>query len=349
MKKLKLAVLFGGVSTEHNVSILSGASVLKNLDDSKYDIFPIYISKEGIWYKSVKDLDTIKLENMSNGLECIDNIFQYLKQMDVVFPVLHGLYGEDGTIQGLLKLINVPYVGCDVLSSSICMDKVYTKQIFKSANIPQVKYMYVKRTKEGYKYIDEEFNEINCDIKYICNKAIELIGFPMFIKPSNSGSSVGINKATKKQELIKYIKYASRYDSKILIEQGINARELECAVLGNDTVEISCIGEILSGDEFYSYDSKYKNNSSKTIIPADISDVEEKYIKDLVKRVFTSLDCRGLSRIDFFLDKDSKNIYVNEINTMPGFTDISMYPKLFEHFGIGYTELLDRLINLAIF
>ena len=329
MKKLKLSVLFGGVSTEHNVSILSGTSVIKNLDKKKYDIFPIYISKDGNWYKYIKDIkkiDILQIGEFPNELELISNVFEYLSNMDVVFPVLHGLNGEDGTIQGMLELIGVPYVGCRVLGSSICMDKVYTKAILKSADIRQVKYMYIKKLKKGYK----------------------LIGFPMFIKPSNSGSSVGINKASNISELIKYVECASKYDNKILIEQAVNARELECAALGSDTVNISCIGEVLSGDEFYSYDAKYKNSSSRVVIPANITKDEELNIKSIAKKVFYALDCKGLSRIDFFIDNTDNSIYVNEVNTMPGFTDISMYPKLFENSGIKYSKLLDKLIDIAI-
>ena len=339
------------MSTEHNVSILSGTSVIKNLDKKKYDIFPIYISKDGNWYKYIKDIkkiDILQIGEFPNELELISNVFEYLSNMDVVFPVLHGLNGEDGTIQGMLELIGVPYVGCRVLGSSICMDKVYTKAILKSADIRQVKYMYIKKLKKGYKYIDDKFNYINCDIKYICDKAVKLIGFPMFIKPSNSGSSVGINKASNISELIKYVECASKYDNKILIEQAVNARELECAALGSDTVNISCIGEVLSGDEFYSYDAKYKNSSSRVVIPANITKDEELNIKSIAKKVFYALDCKGLSRIDFFIDNTDNSIYVNEVNTMPGFTDISMYPKLLEKTGIPYKEVLTKLIELAM-
>ena len=332
---LRLGVVFGGMSTEHDISILSGKSVLKNLNKEKYEIHPIYIDKNGKWCKYDEKLETI------------ENVIEYLKKMDCIFPVLHGLYGEDGTIQGLLEMLNVPYVGCKVLSSSVSMDKVYTKIIFDRAKLKQAKYIYVKKVEEEFRYIDNDFNEITLTIDELANRIINEIEFPMFIKPSNSGSSIGVNKANTKADLINNIKSASIFDNKILVEKGIVGRELECAVIGNDKVEASCVGEVISAEDFYSFNSKYKNIKSMTQIPANIDKEIEGTIQYMARKAFKAVDGRGLARVDFFMEKDTNNIYINEINTMPGFTDISMYPKLFQFNGISYSDLLDKLINLA--
>ena len=278
----------------------------------------------------------------------IENVFTYLKQMDLIFPILHGLYGEDGTIQGLLELLKVPYVGCGVLASSVGMDKVYTKIIFDKANIKQAKYVYIRGYNDKYIYVDDSFNEKILDLKEILNVVIEKIKFPMFVKPSNSGSSVGISKVNSKEELEKAIIEASKFDRKILIEEGIDGREVECAVLGNENVISSCVGEIKSSDEFYSYDAKYKSKESKTLIPAKISAEKSEEIRKLAVKAFKAIDGKGLSRVDFFIENESETVYINEINTLPGFTNISMYPKLFEQVGINYSDLLDKLINLVM-
>lgn len=346
----KIGVIFGGISTEHDVSIVSGTSVIKNLDKNKYDITPIYISEEGEWYKynvPVKEIEVLKVGDKIENLVKIENIFETLKQLDVVFPVLHGLGGEDGSIQGLLQLLKIPYVGCGVLASSIGMDKAYTKIIFEKANIKQAKYEYIRKTKNEYIYIDKKFNEEICTLDKICEIIESKLKFPMFIKPSNSGSSVGINKAKNIDELKEYIEYASNFDNKILIEEGIVGREVECAVLGNDEVISSCVGEILPAEDFYTFDAKYNNAESVAVIPADISKEISNDIRDLAIKAFKAIDGKGLSRVDFFVEKSTNEIYINEINTMPGFTEISMYPKLFEKVGIKYSELLDKLINLT--
>lgn len=339
----KIGVIFGGMSTENEVSIKSAKSVLKNLDKGLYEIYPIYIDKEGKWWKCSYNEKNGQIKNN----EEIENVFKYLKEIDVAFPVLHGLYGEDGTIQGLFELLKIPYVGCHVLASSVGMDKAYTKIIFERAGLKQAKYKYIKTYKEKYIYINEDFEEEIMNIEEIARKIEKEIKFPMFIKPSNSGSSVGINKANNNEELKKYIKEASKFDEKILVEEGINGKEVECAVLGNKDVIASCIGEIKSADEFYSYDAKYNNQESKTNIPADISEEISDKIKKQAVKAFKAIDGRGLSRVDFFVEKDTNEIYINEINTLPGFTNISMYPKLFEKSGINYKELLNRLIELA--
>ena len=347
MEKLKLGVIFGGMSTENEVSCVSGISVIKHLNKEKYEINPIYIDKSGNWFK-LKIEDIAKEGEELENRETISNIIEYIKEMDVIFPVLHGLYGEDGTIQGLFKLLKVPYVGCGVLASSVGMDKAYTKVIFDKANINQTKYVYIRKYNEDYIYVDEKFDEQIISLDEISKIVIDKLKFPMFIKPSNSGSSVGINKAHNIQELKLAIEEAAKYDNKILVEEGIIGREVECAVLGNEDIISSCVGEIKAADEFYSYDAKYNNEESKTLIPAEISKEKSEEIQKLAIKAFKAIDGKGLSRVDFFIEDKTEKVYINEINTLPGFTSISMYPKLFEKVGIGYTELLDKLIELAL-
>lgn len=347
MGKIKLGVIFGGTSTEHEVSIVSGTSVIKNLNKEKYEIYPIYINKNGEWFKYTYQNQEFRVGDEIIGKEKIDNICEYLKKLDIVFPVLHGLGGEDGTIQGLLELLKIPYVGTRVLGSSICMDKAYTKLIFEKAAIPQAEYVYIRKNEDDYIFIEKDFTEEKCDIYELIQKITEKIEFPMFIKPSNSGSSVGINRANNALELAKAIEYASNYDNKILIEEKINGREIECAVLGNEEVEASCLGEILAAEEFYTFSAKYQNQESKTVMPADLPENLSNEVRNLAKKAYKAADCKGLSRVDFFVDDKNNKIYINEINTMPGFTQISMYPKLWEKSGMKYTELLDKLISLA--
>lgn len=344
--KIKLGLIFGGMSTENEVSVMSANSILKNLDKSKYDIFPIYISKSGEWYQ-YDNLENIEISEDMHHMKKIENIMKNLQNLDVLFPVLHGLYGEDGTIQGLFEILKKPYVGCGVLASSVGMDKAYTKVIFDKANICQAPYIYLKKARDQYTYIDKEFNERKISLEETANIVEKEIGFPAFIKPANSGSSVGINKAKNKEELKKYIEYAGKFDKKILIEKGIQGQEVECAVLGNDDVMASCVGEIKSADEFYSYDAKYQNENSRTLIPANLNEEVANEIRKLAIKAFKAIDGKGLSRVDFFVEDKTNQIYINEINTLPGFTKISMYPKLFEAVGIPYEELLDKLINLA--
>ncbi len=278
---------------------------------------------------------------------------KYLKNLDVVFPVLHGLYGEDGTVQGLLELLKIPYVGCKTLGSSICMDKAYTKIIFEKAKIPQAKHIYIKanKTKDKditFQYINEEFENEEVTISNISDIIQKTIHFPVFVKPSNSGSSVGIHKAENTQELEEALFDAAKYDTKILLEEEIVGREVECAVLGNEKIQATCVGEILPAEDFYTFDAKYKNPQSHTVIPADIEEEKQKEIQELAKKAFKAVDGKGLSRVDFFIRKCDNKVYINEINTMPGFTQISMYPKLWEACGVSYTELLDKLISLAL-
>ena len=359
----KLAIIFGGMSTEHDVSIISGLSVIKHLNKEKYEITPIYIDSTGEWFKYNKNINEIDLPALGEqltDLEKIENPISLLKQMDKVFPVLHGLYGEDGTIQGMLEMLKIPYVGCKVLASSVCMDKIYTKMILEKAGINQAKYVYVKRiprnideiedenesNKYSFIYVDNNLNEEKMLLNKIAEKSIEKLGLPIFVKPSNSGSSVGIKKAHTKKELIEAIKYAAEFDRKILIEEAINAREIECSVLEtNGLVTASCVGEILPADEFYSFDAKYNNMGSRIIIPAEINNEIAEEIRETAIKAFKAVDGNDLARTDFFVDKETNKIYLNEINTMPGFTSISMYPQLWEKCGKLYVELLDELIN----
>lgn len=348
MKKIKLAVIFGGMSTEHDVSIVSGTSIIRNLDKEKYDIYPLYINKKGYWNIYTPSEKNYKVGDDIDNIKYLNNPMEYLMQMDCIFPVLHGLYGEDGTIQGLFELTKVPYVGCKVLASSISMDKVYTKIIFEKAGLDQANYIYIRENNGRYIYVDENFNETIYTLEEIAKIIEEKLQYPMFVKPSNSGSSVGINKVKDIQSLKEAVEYAAKFDKKILIEEGIIGREVECAVLGNEEVEASCVGEVLSAEEFYSFDSKYKNNESRTQIPANISkEISEQIRKNAIK-AFKAVNGSGLSRVDFFVENGTNRIIINEINTLPGFTNISMYPKLFEEIGISYSELLDRIIELAM-
>ena len=331
--KIKLGVIYGGMSSENEVSKVSASYVLNNLDKDKYDIYPIYIDKEGKWFYEEKE---------------IDNYINFLKDMDVLFPVLHGLYGEDGTIQGLFELIKKPYVGCRVLGSALGMDKIYAKTIFKSAGINVAPYVYVKKLNDKYILVDKHFNEEILSIEDIIPKIEEEINYPIFIKPSNQGSSVGITKAHNRKELTEGLIDAFNYDRKILLEEGINGREVECGVLGNEEVIASSVGEVIvKTDEFYSYDAKYKDETTITEIPASISKELSDEIRKLAIKAFKAIDGKGLSRVDFFIEKDTNKIIINEINTLPGFTSISMYPKLFDNVGIKYSELLDKLIELS--
>lgn len=347
MSKINLGVIFGGTSTEHEVSMVSGQSVVEHLDSTKYNIYPIYIDKTGKWYEYRAIIGTSEEVDVSvrmyNKLE-IKNIVNYLKELDIVFPVLHGQYGEDGSIQGMLKLLQIPYVGCNILASSIAMDKVYTKIILDRAEIKQAKYCYIKKCGNCYKYVENNFEIVENELEKMYKKVIDKLGLPVFIKPSNYGSSVGITKAKTEEELKIGIQEAGVYDNKILIEEYIQGKEIECAVLGNEEVIVSCTGQIIPAEEFYTYDAKYKKQESKLIIPSGIEC--EKQLQEIAKKAFKAIDGKGLARIDFFVTNEN-DIYLNEINTMPGFTNISMYPKLWEETGISYTELLNKIIELV--
>lgn len=339
MSKNKVVVVFGGKSVEHDVSCVSASSVVRNIDTDKYDILKVYITKEGYWHifnESVEDMtnDNVKRSYTSN--QNFDQVFSNLKltNKDIFFPVLHGRNGEDGTIQGLFEMLNMPYVGCGVLASAVGMDKVYTKIIFSNANIPQADFLVFDK------------KQINNQIDETVEKAKNKFMFPMFIKPSKSGSSLGIGKAHNEEELRSLLINAIKYDRKVIVEEFIEGLELECAVLGNDMPIASTVGQIIPINEFYDYEAKYVGDS-KLLIPAPIEQKIIDKIREYAVKAYISLGCSGLSRVDFFVTKQDQKIILNEINTMPGFTNISMYPKLFDAVGVNYKTLVNELISLG--
>lgn len=325
----KILIIFGGNSTEHYISCKSAKCILENIDKKNFDVTSVGINLDNEWY-----IYNDKIEFLETGdwidkkVTKLNNIIEFLKGFDVVFPIIHGTNGEDGRLQGMLDLFNIKYIGCKTTSSAIGMDKGFSKYIFEKLNIPQVKYLILS-------------NDMN--IKNIIKK----LKFPMIVKPSNGGSSIGISKVNNKKELNKAIEEAKKYDSKVIIEEFIKARELEIAILQDKKLIISEPGEILSGNEWYDYDAKYYNNNSKTIIPNDISNKVIKQMKDYAKKVFIGLDTKGLARIDFFYRQETNEIFINEINTLPGFTTISMFPKLIENEKISYQKLITKLIENA--
>ncbi len=358
-KKIRVGLIFGGRSGEHDVSLASARSVMANLDTNKYEVVPIGITRTGTWLLGTEPA-SLQAANESVSQEGVagetttavtltgdpslrrliplqsSEPLQNNGALDVIFPVLHGTYGEDGTLQGLLEMANVPYVGCGVLGAALGMDKEKMKMIFKTVNLPGVAYLVYRR------------NEWERSPKTILDAIEQQLGYPNFVKPVNLGSSVGINKAHNRAELEHAIHVAAEYDHKIIIEHGINCRELECAVLGNDEPIASVVGEILASNEFYDYNAKYLDNKSQCIIPADLPQATAEEIRRQAVQAFLALDLSGLARVDFFLEKETGQVYINEVNTLPGFTEISMYPKLWEASGLPYPELLDRLIELAL-
>lgn len=351
MRKLSVALIFGGKSGEHDVSRISASSIFKNINKEKYDIHTIGINKDGKWMyysgsaeniadgkweeladKTVK-INLIPNGNSKVGIEFNDGSF---KHIDVLFPVLHGPYGEDGKIQGLFEISNIPYVGCGVLASSVGMDKLICKKVFTQIGLPQVDYTYTTKWQFDISKNDE------------LDRIEQTLNYPIFVKPANMGSSVGISKVSNRNELLSGINEALKYDRRIVLEQGIDAREIEVAVLGNDEVKSSIAGEIIPAKDFYDYEDKYINGVSKLEIPASIDAETMMKIRQMAIDAFKAIDGKGLSRVDFFVDKKDGEIYINEINTLPGFTNISMYPKLWGATGIQYTDLIDNLIKLAI-
>ncbi len=325
MKKIKIGILFGGKSSEHEISIMSAGNVVAALNKNKYNPVLIFIDKKGGWWQ----VDEVSLHKLKG--EPITFSPKVLKSLDVVFPVLHGANGEDGTIQGLLKLANVPFVGAGVLGSAVGMDKDVTKRLLRDAGIPIAKFICVRA------------NE-----KITFEQAKKKLGLPIFIKPANNGSSVGVSKVKNKSEFEDAIKKAFQFDNKILIEEAIEGREIECSVLGNENPTASIPGEVITSHEFYSYEAKYfDENGSRTEIPAKLSASKVRIIQKMAVEAFKILSCEGMARVDFFLDKKGR-VYLNEINTIPGFTNISMYPKLWEVSGFSYSKLIDKLIKLAI-
>lgn len=352
MDKINVGVVFGGKSSEYEVSLQSATSIIKNISREKYNIHLIGITKEGKWQLFSGDIDEIPSgkwkDNSGNknifiapdpeihGIIIDDGGELKTLSLDVVIPVLHGKNGEDGVIQGLFETAGIPYVGCDTLSSAICMDKICTNTMLNYFGIDKAKFHWFNK-------YDFETDAEKCidDTEKIVG------GYPMFIKPANAGSSVGISKAKNREELVEGIKKAIKEDSRILIEEGIAGKEIECAVLGNDELIASVVGEIVPCNEFYDYDAKYIDGDSKLYIPARIPDDVADKVREIAKKAYKILDCKGLARVDFFVENGTNKIYLNEPNTFPGFTSISMYPKLMEATGISFTDLIDKLIELA--
>lgn len=341
---MKLGVLFGGVSSEHEVSVASACSIINHLNIEKYKIYPIYISKKGNWYHVLEDMPKNSFGWLPKKIKKIKNVFQFLKKLDCVIPVFHGKYGEDGTIQGMLEMLNISYVGCNILTSSICIDKVFTKYVLKNAGISVTPDLYIKYDNNKFCLVNDNFDYQEISVLEIDKLIKNELNYPVFVKPARLGSSVGVIKVSNLNELIDALYNAKDLDDKILIEKAIVGKELECAILGSSA---SVVGQINSADEFYSYDAKYNNSNSKTLIPASIDDVIMEKIQSIALKAAKVVDIKTIARIDFFLEDNTNKIYLNEINTFPGFTDISMYPKLIEYGGINFSELLDRLINLA--
>ena len=350
-KKLRIGVLFGGRSAEHEVSLVSAASVMQALDKKKYEVVPIGITPEGRWLSSADALRLLKEkapladipehlmlpDPAKQGLVPISGEGASVLPVDVLFPVLHGTFGEDGAIQGLFELADIPYVGAAVLGSSLGMDKVVQKQVLHDAKIPVVLFR---------SYTAHEVGEKG---KKVEREVESVLGYPCFVKPANTGSSIGISKVHRRSELASAVAVALRYDRKILIEQGVTqAREIECAVLGNDDPKASVLGEIIPSNEFYDYDAKYVDGKTAAYIPAPMPSALTKRIRFMAIEAYKALDCAGMARVDFFVQRKTNRIFLNEINTIPGFTSISMYPKLWEASGLPYPRLLDELIRLAV-
>ncbi len=348
LHNLTVAVLFGGPSGEHEVSCISAFTIVKNLLENNYKVFPIAVSKEGKWYgpiqlEEIKSFDaskhadkTLILPQQPGKKVFNESTGEVLAEIDVVFPIIHGSYGEDGHVQALLDMCRIPYVGAGVGGSVVGMDKVFMRDIFVAHDIPQTAYLAVRR---------HDFEE---DTEAILNRIEAQLEYPMFVKPASLGSSVGISRVENREELAKGLVLASRYDYKLLVEKGLVVREIETAVLGNYEVEIAEPGEIVTGETFYDYEAKYVLDNSESIIPAPISETHKAQIKELAKKAYEVLDLSGLCRVDFFIDTEKDVVLLNEVNTLPGFTDISMYAKMWANNGRPLIEIVEKLLQLAI-
>lgn len=349
MNKITVGIVFGGVSSEHDISCISAESIIKNIDYGKYNLILIGITKQGRWFIFNDNINLLPGDRWLNSPSLVPAFISpdatvgglvtgngEIVKLDVVFPVLHGKNGEDGTIQGLLQMAQIPFVGCDSVSSGVCMDKAIANAVADAFNIPQAKWFAVNK----YDYI--------ADGDKILDRAVEHLGYPIFVKPAKAGSSVGISKAHNKEELVKAMKIAFKEDKKAVLEEFIDGFEVECSVMGNNKPIVGEVGQILSAAEFYDFDSKYNNPQSRTLIPADIPEEKRNEVKVQAIKAYSAMGCEGLSRVDFFVTKADGRVLLNEINTIPGQTSISMFPKLFEAVGISYRELIDRLISLAL-
>nr|MBN1229291.1 D-alanine--D-alanine ligase [Anaerolineae bacterium] len=353
-KRIRVGVIFGGRSGEHEVSLRSAASVLGAIDPEKYEVVPIGITPQGHWIAGGDPMAALTSGEAAaapaaligepgqpsiKALEPIDQETSAMRAtapLDVIFPVLHGPFGEDGTVQGLLELADIPYVGAGVVGSAVGMDKVIFKSVMTAYGIPVLPYRLVLRSEW----------EVNPD--RVLKALEESLHYPMFVKPANLGSSVGISKADSREGLVRALGEASRYDRRLVVEQGIDAREIEVSVLGNEDPIASIPGEIIPGDEFYSYTDKYLSDEAQLLIPAPLDEVTTQKAQEIAIKAFKAIDCAGLGRVDFLLDSQTGELWMNEINTIPGFTSISMYPRLWEASGLPYPELIDRLIMLAL-
>lgn len=351
--KIRIGLIFGGRSGEHEVSLMSARSVLDALNPEKYEVTQIGISHEGTWLVGDQVLEAMLQEDTrlllqaallpepkrqavyAIGITQYGEVLEKLADLDVIFPVLHGTFGEDGTLQGLLEMADMAYVGAGVLGSALGMDKGVFKDVMRANSIPVVPAITVLRS------------DIQQDIEEVIERTAELGAFPLFVKPANLGSSVGITKCRSRSDLLEGLMEAARYDRRVLVESGINAREIEVSVLGNDDPQASVPGEVLPSREFYSYEAKYIDGSSGLVIPAPIPPETAGQVRSLAVQAYRAVDCAGMARADFLLDRDSGELYLNEINTIPGFTKISMYAKLWEESGLTYPALLDRLVELA--
>jgi len=351
MVKLNVCVLFGGMSPEHAVSLRSAEAVLNNMNPEKYNIFPVGIAQDGDWilYGSTdySKLPTGEWLNCPNnrraaispirgqGLLIFEGDCVIREMIEIVFPVLHGENGEDGTIQGLLELAGIPYVGPHVAASAVAMDKTLTKLVADNAGVAQADWLLVRDT------------EVSNHLQQVIIRLEEKFQYPMFVKPAGTGSSVGVSKASDREELMRALAHAAQYDSKILVEEFIRGREVEVAVMGNASPVASVCGEIDSGADFYDYDAKYVTDTSVAYIPARIPEDVEEYVREQAVKIYSAIGCQGLSRVDFFVTYEENRVVFNEINTLPGFTSISMYPKLFAASGIPYDQIIDNLLQLA--
>ncbi len=350
MSKIRVAVLFGGASSEHDISLKSATHIINCIPKDKYEVVCVGITKKGRWLYYPGDVDAIASgawerdpdctsailspDPIHKGLITLENGEAYVKKIDVVFPVLHGKNGEDGTIQGLLDLARIPYVGCGLLASAACMDKAHTHTVLDYNGIHTAKWRVI---------VQRDINKL----EERCEKIAQELGFPLFVKPANCGSSIGVNKANNPEELLDAVQIAFSHDNKVIVEECIVGREIEVAVFGYDTPFASFVGEIESCKTFYDYDAKYILSGSNLIIPAEIDYDKSREIQETAVRAYQALGCKGLSRVDFFLTAEGE-IILNEINTMPGFTSISMYPKLMEHLGMTPTYLVEKLIEQAL-
>ena len=366
--KIRIGVLFGGRSGEHDVSLMSARSVISVLSPQRYEVTPIGITRDGIWVTSEEDnaADKVLTALAQGHIEGLTRVallpepaddwlyarrpadpndeiqaaapqrLEPLWPLDVVFPVMHGTFSEDGTMQGWLEITDVAYVGPGVLASSVCMDKGLFKDVMREHDIPVLEWVIVTR------------DDVKNKLENIISQAEALADYPLFVKPCNLGSSVGVTRCRGRSDLVEGLLDAARYDRRIIIERGLNAREVEVSVLGNEIVEVSGVGEIIPSDDFYSYNAKYVDDQSDLLIPAPLPETVSEVVRDLARRAFRAVDGAGMARVDFLLEKETLEIYLNEANTIPGFTKISMYPKLWEASGLPYPQLVDRLIELAL-